>query len=106
LKTVLDTATDGVLVLDRAGRLLSANKSAEALFGYESGELLELSLGDLLAPESRRPVLDALEQLARALGAHMLDPGREAIGRVRQGGLVPLCITMGRIEHGDKFCAV
>ena len=106
LKTILDTATDGVLVLDRAGRLLSANKSAEALFGYESGELLELSLGDLLAPESRRPVLDALEQIARAQGARMLDPGREAIGRVRQGGLVPLFITMGRIEHGDKFCAV
>jgi len=36
----------------------------------------------------------------------MLDPGREAIGRVRQGGLVPLFITMGRIERGDKFCAV
>jgi PAS domain S-box-containing protein len=106
LKTILDTATDGVLVLDRAGRLLSANKSAEALFGYESGELLELSLGDLLVPESRRPVLDALERLARAQGARMLDAGREAIGRVRQGGLAPFYITMGRIEDGEKFCAV
>ena len=34
------------------------------------------------------------------------DAGREAIGRVRQGGLVPLYITMGRIEDGEKFCAV
>jgi PAS domain S-box-containing protein len=106
LKTILDTATDGVLVLDRAGRLLSGNKSAEALFGYASEELLELSLGELFVPESRRPVLDALERLARAQGARMLDAGREAIGRVRQGGLVPLYITMGRIEDGDKFCAV
>ena len=29
LRSILDTATDGVLVLDRAGRLLSANKSAD-----------------------------------------------------------------------------
>ena len=36
----------------------------------------------------------------------MLDTGREAIGRVRQGGLVPLYFTMGRIADGEKFCAV
>ncbi|MGB9369422.1 MAG: HAMP domain-containing sensor histidine kinase, partial [Xanthobacteraceae bacterium] len=33
--------------------------------------------------------------------------GREVIGRVRQGGLIPLFMTMGRIgEAGLKFCAV
>ncbi len=106
LKAVLDTATDGVLVLDRAGRVLSANRSAEALFGYDAAEFSEMSLGDLFAPESRRGVLDHLDRLAREQGARMLDAGREAIGRVKQGGLVPLYITMGRIEDGDKLCAV
>ena len=104
LEAILDTATDGVLVLDRAGRVLSANRSAEALFGYDAAQLSELSLGDLFAPESRRPVLDYLDRLARESGA--LDAGREAIGRVRQGGLVPLSITLGRIADGEKFCAV
>ncbi len=106
LKAILDTATDGVLVLDRAGRVLSANRSAQALFGYEAGELTHLSLVDLLAPESRRAMLDHLDRLARERGAGMLDAGREAIGRVKQGGLVPLYITMGRIEGGEKLCAV
>ena len=36
----------------------------------------------------------------------LLNDGREVIGRVRQGGLVPLYMTMGRIEDGEKFCAV
>ena len=104
LKSVLDTATDGVLVLDRAGRVLSANRSAEALFGYEAAEIAELSFGDLFAPESRRSVLDYLDRLANRAG--VLDTGREAIGLVRQGGLVPLYFTMGRIAEGEKFCAV
>jgi PAS domain S-box-containing protein len=104
LKSVLDTATDGVLVLDRAGRVLSANRSAEALFGYETNEIAELSFGDLFAPESRRSMLDYLDRLAN--GAGVLDTGREAIGLVRQGGLVPLYFTMGRIANGEKFCAV
>ena len=106
LKAILDTATDGVLVLDRTGRILSANRSAEALFGYEPADFAKHSFGDLLAPESQRSVLDHLERLAHGTGAGMLDAGYEAIGRVRQGGLVPLYITMGRIEHGEKLCAV
>jgi PAS domain S-box-containing protein len=104
LEAILDTATDGVLVLDRAGRVLSANRSAEALFGYDAGQFAELSVGDLFAPESRRSVLDYLDRLASESG--VLDAGREAIGRVRQGGLLPLYITMGRIADGDKLCAV
>ena len=106
LKSILDTATDGVLVLDRGARVLSANRSAEALFGYEAAEIAERSFGDLFAPESRRSVLDYLDRVAREGGAGMLDTGREAIGLVRQGGLVPVYFTMGRIAGGDKFCAV
>jgi PAS domain S-box-containing protein len=104
LEAILDTATDGVLVLDRAGRVLSGNRSAEALFGYDAGEFVELSFGDLFAPESKRPVLDYLARMARE--SAMLDAGREAIGRVKQGGLVPLYITMGRIADGEKLCVV
>jgi PAS domain S-box-containing protein len=84
--------------------VLSGNRSAEALFGYDPGEFVELSFGDLFAPESKRSVLDYLQRMARESG--MLDAGREAIGRVKQGGLVPLYITMGRIADGEKLCVV
>ncbi|MSO67301.1 MAG: PAS domain-containing protein [Pseudolabrys sp.] len=106
LRAILDTATDGVLVLDRAGRVLSANSSAQALFGYDSADFADLTFGDLFAPESRRGVLDYLDRLARGAAAGILESGREAIGRVRQGGLVPLYLTIGRIEDGEKLCAV
>ena len=106
LRAILDTATDGVLVLDPTGRVLSANRSAEALFGYEAPDLVGFSMEDLLVPESRRAILDHLDRLARDVGTGMLDAGYEVIGRVRQGGLVPLHITMGRIENGKKMCAV
>jgi PAS domain S-box-containing protein len=106
LRSILDTATDGALVLDRAGRVLSANRSAEALFGYDAVEFAELTFGDLFAPESRRAALEDLDRLSLGRGTGALDAGREAIGRVRQGGLVPLYITMGRLADGENFCAV
>ncbi len=106
LSAILDTATDGVVILDRAGRVLSTNRSAQALFGYGKDAIAELSLGDLFAPESRRPLLDHLDRLARNGGPESFDAGREAIGLERKGGLVPLHITMGRVNDGEKFCAV
>ena len=106
LRAILDTATDGVLVLDRSGLVLSANRSAEALFGYDAADFTEVSFGDLFAPESRRSVMDYLERLARGAAAGILETGRDAIGRVKRGGLVPLYVTIGRIEDGEKLCAV
>ena len=106
LRAILDTATDGVLILDRTGRVLSGNRSAQALFGYDGGEIAKLSMSDLLGPESRRPVLEHLDRLAQGDGVDALGAGHEAIGRVRQGGLVPLHITIGRIEDGEKLCVV
>ncbi|RDV04619.1 PAS domain-containing sensor histidine kinase [Undibacter mobilis] len=105
LRAVLDTATDGVLLLDRAGRVLTANRSAQALFGYDAADFTELSLDDLFAPESRRAMIDYLDRVSGDRGV-MPDAGREAIGRFKRGGLVPLYVTMGRIEGGDKYCAL
>jgi PAS domain S-box-containing protein len=105
LRAVLDTATDGVLLLDRAGRVLTANRSAQALFGYDAADFTELSLDDLFAPESRRSMVDYLERIAGDRGG-LPEAGREAIGRFKRSGLVPLYVTMGRIENGDKYCAV
>src|SRR5262249_22046621 len=51
LTAILDTATDGVIVLDRAARIVSSNRSAQALFGYDVRELEGKSFGDLFAPE-------------------------------------------------------
>jgi PAS domain S-box-containing protein len=107
LKSILDTATDGVVVIDRDGRIAALSRSAEALFGYEADELRGHPFVDLFAPESHRAAHDYLDGLARDGVASVLNDGREVIGRVRQGGLVPLFMTMGRIgEDGDTFCAV
>ena len=39
--------------------------------------------------------------------ASVLNDGREVLGRVREGGLIPLFMTLGRVgESTDKFCAV
>jgi PAS domain S-box-containing protein len=107
LKSILDTATDGVIVVDRDGAVLALNRSAEALFGYEYAEMVRRPFTELFAPESEHAARDYLDGLTKNGVASVLNDGREVIGRVRQGGLIPLFMTMGRIgDGGTKFCAV
>ncbi len=107
LRSILDTATDGVIVVDRDGLVLTFNRSAEALFGYEYHEMARRPFTELFAPESERAARDYLDGLTKNGVASVLNDGREVIGRVRQGGLIPLFMTMGPIGVGmPKFCAV
>ncbi len=106
LAAILDTATDGVIVIDRTGRIGSMNRAGEALFGIDASEYIGRPFTDLLANESHRPALDYLDGLAANGVASVLNDGREVIGRVPQGGLIPLFMTMGRLAGGEKFCAV
>jgi PAS domain S-box-containing protein len=108
LSAILDTATDGVVTLDERGRILSLNSAAEALFGYDQREVTGELATMLFAPESHAPAMDYLDGLKGGGVASVLNDGREVVGMVRQGGRVPLFMTMGRIAEGQdtKFCAV
>ncbi len=107
LRAILDTATDGVVLIDAAGTVLSMNHPAEALFGFNAGEVKGESFTLLLAPESHRAAVDYLDGLAANGVASVLNDGREVIGRVREGGLIPLFMTVGRVgDDPTKFCAV
>jgi PAS domain S-box-containing protein len=108
LRAIMDTATDGVIVVDEEGRILSINRSGEALFGYDQAELLGQTFIALFAPDSHATALDYLEGLRANGVASVLNDGREVVGRVRQGGRIPLFMTLGAVSEGPerKFCAV
>jgi PAS domain S-box-containing protein len=107
LRAILDTATDGVIVLDRGGSILSANRSAQALFGFDAGELAGRPFLDLFAPGSVDLATSYFDSVREHGVASVLNNGRDVTGRVRQGGDVPLFMSLGRVgEDGDKVCAV
>ncbi|MBB4040011.1 PAS domain S-box-containing protein [Microvirga flocculans] len=108
LEAILDTATDGVIVLNETGRIISLNRSAEALFGYDERAVAGDAITVLLEPQSHMVALDYLDGLRSSGVASLLNDGREVLGRVRQGGSIPLFMTMGRLGDGPerRFCAV
>jgi PAS domain S-box-containing protein len=108
LRAILDTATDGVIVLDEKGGMLSLNGAAQALFGVHENELVGESFTQLLHRDSHAEALDYLEAMKSAGLRSVLNDGREVWGREKKGGRIPLFMTLGRISEEDpsRFCAV
>lgn len=106
LHSILETATDGVVLLGDEGEIRSLNRSASALFNYDNGEIAGKPFVTLFAHESQRAVLDYLSGLANNGVASVLNDGREVIGREASGGFLPLFMTIGRLKSSHGYCAV
>lgn len=108
LRAILDTATDGVLTLDAAGQVLTMNGTAQALFGLHQNEIVGEHFTRLLANESHAIAMDYLDGLKLGGVRSVLNDGREVQGCEKNGGKMPLFMTLGRISEDDppRFCAV
>src|SRR5688572_4923957 len=82
---LVDSAPDGIVLVDEAGKILLVNRQTEELFGYDRVELLGRSV-DLLLPERFRQVHRAhrtryrVEPRTRSMGAGLSLFGRRADG--------------------------
>ncbi|SIT56459.1 Sensor protein [Mesorhizobium prunaredense] len=106
MRTIIDTATDGVVLIGRDGTIRSISRPAEALFGFDSDEVTGKPFVSLFAIESQRAARDYLDGLSEPGVASVLNDGREVIGREAQGRFIPLFMTIGRLPNDSGFCAV
>ncbi|MBA1141652.1 PAS domain S-box protein [Mesorhizobium neociceri] len=106
MRTIIDTATDGVVLIGRDGDIRSISRPAEALFGFDSDEVTGKPFASLFAIESQRAARDYLNGLSEPGVASVMNDGREVIGREAQGRFIPLFMTIGRLPNDSGFCAV
>ncbi len=106
LRTIVDTATDGIVVIAPNGTIRSISRAAEALFGLDSRTVEGDPFTNLFATESRRAAADYLAGLSGNGVASLLNDGREVIGREAQGRFIPLFMTIGRLPADGGYCAV
>ncbi|MCO6176495.1 ATP-binding protein [Ciceribacter sp. RN22] len=106
LRAILETATDGVVVLSPEGDIRSMNRAASALFNFDEAETRGKPFVMLFAHESQKAVLDYLAGLAGHGVASVLNDGREVIGREASGGFLPLFMTIGKLAASNGYCAV
>jgi two-component system, LuxR family, sensor kinase FixL len=100
LSRVLDSAADGILVVDDQARILLFNAACEHLFGRSAADMLGRRADTIILPDGGETGADAAADGAGALIA-TLRARREVWGRHRDGTLFPLDPTVGETTTAD-----
>jgi PAS domain S-box-containing protein len=105
LRAIVDTAVDGIIAIDGAGRVESFNAAAERIFGYGAGEVLGRNVS-MLMPEPFYREHDGYIANYLATGVRkIIGIGREVTGRRKDGSTFPmeLAVSEMRIGAARKF---
>lgn len=107
-RAVLEAAADAILSIDEHGIIQSVNSATQALFGYESSELIGQRI-EMLMPTPHREMHDSY--LARHRNPAMSDEPRtdSVIGRIREiaglrkdGTVFPMELSVSRVWIHQK----
>ncbi|WP_454062551.1 sigma 54-interacting transcriptional regulator [Candidatus Nitrospira salsa] len=103
-RAVAQSSNDAIIIGDQGGNILFWNSGAQAIFGYQSDEVVGKSL-TLLMPERYR--LAHLRGMARFCGtgeAHLIGKTFELHGLRKTGEEFPLELTLSAwMEHQQQF---
>jgi two-component system sensor kinase FixL len=108
LRSIIDSAVDGIIVIDRRGHIESVNPAAERLFGYARAEVVGRNVS-MLMPSPYHDEHDSyLSRYATTGDARIIGKGREVSGRRRDGSVFPLHLSVGQmtIAGEPKFTGI
>ncbi|ADZ71641.1 two-component system sensor histidine kinase NtrB [Polymorphum gilvum] len=101
LASVLDTAVDGIVVIDETMHILAYNKACEALFGYSLGEALGQNVS-LIMPAHYAVAHDGyVENYLRTGEKRIIGIGREVAARHKDGTEFPVELSVGEAPTPD-----
>ena len=97
-RAIIESAVDGIIVIDSHGRIEAFNPAAERLFGYTEAQVLGHNV-DMLMPSPYREEHDHYLSRYMATGrAKIIGIGREVTGRRQDGTTFPLHLSVGEIS--------
>jgi PAS domain S-box-containing protein len=99
IKTIMDTALDGIITIDSCGTITSFNQSAETIFGYSADKVIGCNV-NMLMPEPHRSAHNGY--LHDYLTKGSMPDTRQEIeveGRRNGGSAFPMSLAISATSH-------
>ena len=106
LRTVIATAVDGILAIDRQGLIRLFNPAAERLFGYKACEIVEHDVHVLMPGAGANALDDWFERSDDCEDSNGGGIRRAASGRRKDGSTFPIELTIGEIPAPAQWAFV
>ncbi len=107
-RAIVESAVDGVVVIDARGNVEAFNRAAERLFGYTADDVIGRNV-NMLMPAPYHDEHDGYLARYRETGVQkIIGIGREVTGLRKDGGAFPLHLSVGEvlIEGESKFTGI
>ena len=107
-RAIVDTATEGIVTIDKAGIIATANDAAAQMFGYSEAELLGRNVKILMPPPYEGEHDEYLRRYLQTGERRIIGIGREVTGRRKDGSRFPIDLSVGEGAAEDRkfFTAV
>ncbi len=99
---MLDSAEDGIIMIDESGTIESANPAALRLFGYEASELIGQNIR-VLMPSAFADEYDRyLEDYLRTGQKETFASSREVVGLKNDNSTFPMDLALSEVRAGES----
>jgi len=107
-RAILDTAVDGIIIIDESGIIETVNPAACTLFGYRRDELVGGSVNVLMNPGDRERHDGYIAHYIATGEASVIGKGREVVGRTAEGQDIPVYLAVSdiRLEGRRRFAGI
>jgi PAS domain S-box-containing protein len=98
-ETLLDSIVDAVIIIDGEGRIQRFNRSAQLMFGYAPGEVLQKNVSMLMPAPAMSQHDGYLRRYGETGRAAIIGKGRDERGLRKSGETFPMRLSVGESRH-------
>lgn len=95
--TILDTVADAIITIDKNGMVLSFNRSAEAIFGYNASEIVGQNISRLMDETIGRQHDGFIERYINSREQKIIGQRREVEAKRRDGSVFPALLRVNEM---------
>src|SRR6185437_2112699 len=98
LRSILETAPDAIITIDRLGHIQSFSDAAQKLFGYSAGEVIGRNVKMLMPSPHRDRHVGYLARYLRTGEQRIIGIGRQVEAQRRDGTIFTIELSVGEVR--------
>lgn len=99
---IFENALEGMVIADRDGRVLKANREFKKMFAFNDEDLIGREIDDLIVPPDERGLAVSITRRVAAGDRYVF----ESVRRTKDGRSIPVAVSALPIFEGSRLAAV
>ncbi len=97
-EAIFEACQEGILVVDKNGTIVIANKACQDIFGYRGQEMIGMAVDSLVPPPLRKFHFKDREKYEKKPAPRQMGKGRDLSGLRKNGNQFPVEISLNRVQ--------